>query len=250
MESKKGKLRRLWQWISHVHVASWLYGMAASLFLQWNVIVSAAFAVAAAYWAWIAHWGYLPVFLVAFGIFVSAIWGLNGIIWLKHQKQPSDERISFDYAYGLALEDITLAIEREKEESALQFGLRFRNAASGPMRFYVEEFDVILKDRTIARPTFINRGGFIPRDSSTIFFYPPFSKKVLDECSPRSDGVLRYSVIYGHPESPYLRRTKKKLILSVRLEATPGVAYLIETESDEPIRERWGGGSRKPVQAG
>lgn len=102
----------------------------------------------------------------------------------------------------------------------------------------MEELDVILKDRTMASPTFVNRGGFISRDSRTVFFYPPFSKKVLDECSPRSDGVLRYSVVYGHAESPYVRRAKKKLMLSVRLDAKPGVAYLIETESDEPIREQ------------
>ncbi|MGH6812241.1 MAG: hypothetical protein ACREDM_07825 [Methylocella sp.] len=46
-------------------------------------------ASATGYWAIITEWGYLPIFLVTFGTFVAAIWGINGVVWLRRLRRSS-----------------------------------------------------------------------------------------------------------------------------------------------------------------
>lgn len=37
--------------------------------------------MSAAFWAWSERLDYLPIGIIAFGIFIAAIWVVNGIVW-------------------------------------------------------------------------------------------------------------------------------------------------------------------------
>jgi hypothetical protein len=145
------------------------------------------------------------------------------------------KHFAFTYAYGLDLKN--LSIGRDEANPAggvLQLGLLLANAADGPLKYHVEEMEVIIGDRTIPNPNFRSRGGVIPRGSEREFFYPPFGRDVIQ---PRTNGVLRYSIIYGHPEIGFSRWAKKQLSLTMRLDDRTGVRFLIDSESDEEIKD-------------
>ena len=197
--------------------------------------MSAGLGLGAAAWAWISSQPALWITIAALLTFTAGIWAWNGVSWARNQKRPPSARISFDYSYGLALDSIQLGMDDTKEDAAFQIGLNLRNATSGALKYHVEEFDVILNNRTIANPIFTNKGTVIPRDSRPVFYYPPFDKRTLQELRPRAEGILKYTILYGHPESAYVRKAKKRLRLSVRLDHSPGVAYVIESESDEGL---------------
>jgi hypothetical protein len=122
--------------------------------------------------------------------------------------------------------------ETNSTDNILQIGLVFRNAADGPLLYDVERFDVVLENRTIAAPAFLNRGGVIPRGGATTYRYPPFG---TDAIKPHMNGTIRYSIRYGHPEIGFSRRCKKELAVSIRCDDKTAASYLIRSESDEEI---------------
>lgn len=97
-----GTLRRF---IDRLHLGTSLYEIGVSASSLWPVAVSAVLSLGTGWWASATQWGYLPIFLAGFGIFAASIWLLNSIIWLQRQHRPGRQRISFDYSYGLALEE-------------------------------------------------------------------------------------------------------------------------------------------------
>lgn len=207
-----------WTWarISDASVAGWL----------WGLPMSGGFT----YWAWVSQWGYLPIALTGLGVFVATIWGINGIIWFNRQRQPGKARVAFDYRYGLALHAVHLGRDEEKEEASFQLGLILHNAVDWPMKYHVEDMIIIVGDRTIANPNFANLGGLISRGCYTTFYYSPFAKTVE---RPRANGIIKFTIAYGHPDFGFSRRMKKTLNVSLRLDDKPGAVYVIESESDE-----------------
>lgn len=221
---------RLLKWFGRI--GGWI-DATVSVAFNWQVIVSATVGIGAgawAWWNWATQWGYLPVALVGLLVFVAVIWLWNGIIWLKHQKRPSKQRTLFDYSYGLDISNVYLG--RDKKDETIQIGVVLKNTASGPVQFYVEDMDVIIENRTLTQPEFKKREGVIPIISERVFFYPPMPQ---DYFKDRSRGMLKITIKYGHPELGYLRRIKRKLDLSVRVDEKLSCVYLIEEESDAPI---------------
>jgi hypothetical protein len=161
----------------------------------------------------------------------------NGIIWLKTITLPLMTKLSFDYSYGLALSRLQLGIDDNQEGAALQLGLWLKNATDAPLKYNVDEFDIILGDRAIIEPIFKNRGGVISKGMEQLFFYPPFNKSVLDAIKPRIEGKIKYSIKYGHPETDFIRVSKKILNISLRLDDKPGVIYVVDSEVDKRIIE-------------
>lgn len=141
---------------------------------------------------------------------------------------------AFTYAYSLALAGIQIGRDDNNPEgAALQLSLILRNAADGPLRYHVEQFDVIIDDRTISHPVFTNRGAVISKGLQLMFSYPSFGKEAIRD---RSKGVIRYSIIYGHPEVGFSRRAKKELNFNMRADKeVTGLHYTIRSESDEEI---------------
>jgi hypothetical protein len=131
----------------------------------------------------------LPVFLVEIGTFLTAIWGINGVIWLRSQQRPSRTRLTFDYSYGLALDEITPSHDTENEGNTLEFSFRIRNVAPGAIRYNVERMDVIIGDRI---RTLRNCTGTLPRNSWILLHVSDFQRNIVDDLPDRTEGT--YSI--------------------------------------------------------
>jgi len=216
-------------------VATWLYEI---FIAPW--LVSIILAIGAAYWAFIAKWGHLPTALVALGVFVAGIWGLNGIIWLRRQRRPSKARVTFDYSYGLALEDLIPALDLTNADNTLEVRLRIRNHATGPVKLMVEKIHTTIEDRFWTTPNKID--AVLPRNAATtIFPGGGFKKDAFDKFAATTEGRLEFSILYGHPDDKLSRRTTKTLRLDVfkrkNKEEEPVVIinWMIESETDAAI---------------
>lgn len=215
------------EWAEHAHFVAWVVA-------QWSLIVSAALAIGVGFWAWSAEHAYLPVFLVALVTFVCTIWGFNGIVWLRSQRRPSKQRVAFDYAYGLSLIELHLGLDESKKDAAFQLGIRLFNASDWPIKYLVEDMNMVIGDRAIAKPNFTSMGGIVSRRSPTLFLYPPFPRSAMKK---HAEGMMKFSILYGHPDFGFVRRFKRRLSVSLRLDDKPSAVYIVESESDESIQE-------------
>jgi hypothetical protein len=102
-----------------------------------SVILAVLLMFGASFWTWSAEHEYLPIFLVGLGTLVAVIWGVNGVIWLRAQTRPSKAKMTFDYSYGVALDEIFPSHDREN----------VANVAPGPLKYKVERVDVVIGDR-------------------------------------------------------------------------------------------------------
>lgn len=126
MQKIRSLVALAWKRVSDASVLAWL--------------VSLPVGIVASFWAWATSWGYLPVAVFGLGIFVITIWGFIGIVWLRRQNRPSRRRVSFDYSYGIAIEDVRIAFDKDNINNMLQFFPDLRNHANGPMKFCVTVF--------------------------------------------------------------------------------------------------------------
>lgn len=218
-----------WTWarISDASVLIWLAGIPVS--------------AGASYWAWVSQWGYLPIALTALGVFVVTVWGINGIVWLKHERRPSKARITFDYSYALAVETVSTSYDPTNSINNLEVRLVIRNHANGPLKILVERLHITIEDRYwTTPPNTINL--MLPRVAAlTIFPGGGFSKEAVDKFAATTRGRLELSFLYGHPEDKFSRRATKTLRLDVFKRAddqgkiTVLVNWLIEAEADVAI---------------
>ena len=138
--------------------------------------------------------------------------------------------------YGLAYEGISLGFDTTNDEHMLQLGVTFRNMSSNPILYTVKRFDVVIENRTIAKPIFTTFGGTISRAMARTYRYPAFAKKDISEFIGRHvKGSIKVEVEYGHPESQPVRRFWLLLDIDLRLDDKPGSADIIAEETNSRI---------------
>jgi hypothetical protein len=225
--------KKVLEWSEHVHFMAWLIG-------QWSIIVSGAAALAVGVWAWLTDWivkyGYLPIVLVMLLTFTLGIWMINGVIWLRRQRRPSKQRISFDYSYSLALEGIWAGLDLDNNENTLELRLQLRNTAVRPIRFEVEKLQFRIEDRFVEA---IPKGAILaPGMTLTLFPHRGFNITAWNAFKERTAGSVEFSILYGHPEYGHSRRATKKVALLL-FKKDQGkdvrITWTIETERDEEI---------------
>lgn len=204
---------------------------------NWAYITSSLFALLYMIWAWITKWGYFPIALSGIITFGVALWIFNGFIWLRNQKKPIREKLSFDYSYGLALTGLHLGFDERSNDHAFQLGLILFNATSLPIKYLVEDIIIIVGDRTIASPQFVNRTALISSRTNNTFFYPSFRKEAITSNTNNVEAIIKYSIKYGHPEFGFVRKSQKNIKVNLRLDDKPAAIYLVENESDDPLIE-------------
>jgi|SRR5271165_2606547 len=194
MDERPGFFRKAWEWISHLHVAAWLFELAGG-----GTLLAVIGAGGAAYWAYVTQWGYLPIALTFLGVFVAVIWGINGILWMRGRNRPSKARITFDYSYALNLDGIEIGFDPKDENIILQFRLCIRNHANGPVRYSIEKFRTTVEDRFFELPVKVT--GVLPRiGQTTIHPGGGFKKEAFDGFRNRFFGTIEYKILYGHPD--------------------------------------------------
>ena len=210
-----------------------LVNLGASVYALWPVLAAAVGGIGAAIWAHLADLSTLSLVLYVILSSAGTLWTLLGVIWLWREMRPSGERIAFECAYGLALDGLHLAKDDAQLPPAVQLGIVLRNASSVPLRYKVEEIHVVMGTTAIPYPTLINDGGVISRGCTTLFLYPAFPQNTIQ---PRVKAVVEFTIGYGHPDYGLVRRLKRKLDVSLRLDDKVDVVYLTRSESDEEIR--------------
>ena len=149
-------------------------------------------------------------------------------------------RFSNYYAvYGLTWEGL-VPIFNPKGEEPLQFGIQLRNFSSGPIRYHIEKFQVLIGDRTspIGKP--VRPTNFLPRGGARLYRTQAFKRESLKEFfGKKTTGTVEFSIAYGHPDMPPVRRLKMTLEINLEfsLNGEPPLGFsdgIIE-ESDEPI---------------
>ncbi len=82
----------------------------------------------------------------------------------------------------------------------------------------------------------LNEGGFLPLMGHRVYRHPPFKKEdIKDLFGKKLDGSIEIHIVYGDPDSDYIRRLKMKLDISLRLDESGAIADLIREEIDEPV---------------
>jgi hypothetical protein len=227
----------MFKWFQRYSAAGGAVWISAKITHDWAVVVSmlAGFSsTALAYWEWGTRYGYTPIVLVGLLAVTVVVWLINGIRALVRRGTPTKPKMSFDYAYGLALTAMHIGKDEKNEQGYYQAGVIWRNSGPAALQYHVDHFRVIIGTRTVNAP--YNRDGIIARDCHTIFFYPPFSKKDIDDLGYSSNGVVEYDVRYGHPEHGFLRRVKARLNVTFRLDDKAGAVYLIDELRDEELK--------------
>lgn len=218
------------EWAEHVY---FIGGIAGS----WSVSMSALLALGAGFWTWSAEHSYVPIFLVMLFTFAVTIWAFIGIIWLRRQVRPSKAKLTFEYSYGIALDEIVPSHDKDNQINSLEFRFHIRNVAPGPLKYKAERVDVIIGDRIRTERNLI---GVLPRTSWTQLMVGGFDQEVVGSLEDRTAGVYEMSIIYGHPDDEYSRRAKKRIRFELikRDNIISNAPWRILEESDEPTSLR------------
>lgn len=184
--------------------------------------MSALAAAAIAYFNFALQWVQQPTVYTSAGVFLFMLWTYIGLTVLRDRQKPQFVRVAHDYAYGLILDggwQPTFAKfasnhPNSPNAEAIMITCNYRNVSAGPLRMKIEEFRVILNNRTnddseivpeqiFARlaPMGIRCGG-VPRDAS----------------ESHLTGKLSLKFLYGHPDGDFVRRYTLKLNIQIAID--------------------------------
>ena len=203
-----GKIRRI---VERTHIATSLYNIGEFVASHWAAFVSVGIAIGTGGWGWWSYatqWGYLPIFVAALLVLAAAMTFFRNIVSLRRENRPSRARLTFDYNYGIALDDITPSHDIDNEENCLEFRFQICNVAPGPLKYNAERIDVIIDDRI---RTARNISGSLPRTSWIFLKVSGFGKNVVDALQDRVTGRYEMTISYGHPAEGYSRQMKKNI---------------------------------------
>ena len=225
-------LSRAWGWISNASTAQWLVSYGAAAIVAGLTLASKMLS------------GLPPVprglvvlgaAMLTLGATVALLRWAQGLFAGSGEREVANAATEIPgLAHGLAFEGLNVARD-DRQDVYLQVGLRLRNATDRALQYQVESMMVVVGDRTIPNPLYQNRGSVIPRGSESTFLYPAFSKAAIDSLGPACEGRVEYAIKYWHPGTGYVRLSKKALRVFYHLDRLEGTAFLLESESDEPV---------------
>lgn len=175
------------------------------------------------------QYGLLIISLVFLTSLTITLWLFIGILNLKTRIFPSKSEQVYDYAYGLDL--VNLHIGYDKNQNSVQIGLILRNATNYPLKYEVESLSIIIGDRTIREPKYINKGNIICSHSQRIYFYPPFKDDVVNK-NELTESKVAFKIRYGHPDLGFVRILNNELVANIVVGDSTSISYLIESEKD------------------
>ena len=166
-------------------------------------------------------WITAPLGLAMFGVVLYQ---------LKRRKD-----LSFGYAWGLDTQP-SLGYDDSTKPRSVQLGIQLVNCTEGPLKYEVTKMNVVIEGRTKDMPLSTNRGGVIPRRASKVFRYPSFQSE-LPKGKSHLDGKLTATILYGHPDTDFIRVLKRDWQWTIRVGDQPGAAVTVIDESDSEIKK-------------
>jgi hypothetical protein len=201
-----------------------------------GLTMSAAGAAAALYFESAIELIQQPIVYVPASVFLFLLWTYIGLATLTARQRPQIVRMVHDYAYGLILEGHpTIVMGKFPNDHAafpggfaLMLNCNYRNVSHGPIRLRVEEFRVVLNNRT-------NDNS----DASVELFFARLAAMgirsggvPIDTDAKQLDGTLTLKFVYGHPDGDFDRRYTLKLNIHIMVNLENGMA----TYNDDGIQ--------------
>lgn len=205
------------------------------------LIVSAILAIAAGAGTWLGRTEPVIIFLVSLFCFTTALWAWNGAVVLF----KSNEKLPPKYAYGLSFVVLEAHLVKGEKDCSIQIDLILKNVSQFPLRYYLEDFRVVLENRTIDDPEYANRGSVIPPGESTRYAFKAISGLDPSSEKAKKEGTFEYSIKYGHPDLGAFRICKRKSRIAVLVAPNGGLVEQVISESDKPIAEKFPDESEK-----
>jgi hypothetical protein len=177
-------------------------------------------------WASVTDWAIAlvqnPKVQTAALVFLFVLWTSIGITVLIDRRKPRMIKSEQDYRYGLTFEGLlpSLGAEFDSDDSELGFGIQLRNFSSGPLKYTVEDFDVRIGNRALPK---LKKGvlfGFMARGAGRTSHAGTFKRSDFAQLiGQRLEGTANFSVTYGHPESPPVRRLSIAMAIILEIPA-------------------------------
>lgn len=204
--------------------------IADAISANWVSIVLALVAAWATVWDWAASIAQSPDVRLWAKIFLTGLWSVIGIIYLKNRNRAQSVRVFHEYAYGLAFE--TTAFGNTENSDEFVIGFSFRNAAAGPMKCLLEDMRIVVDGRTDNHPAGVLRELVMTRIGAKAFISPRIKK------DPNKDslvGSADITILYGHPDAEFIRKYRLKCDLSIKLAGEFSLcssANIVETDKE------------------
>ena len=207
---------------------------------NWGLAVSAVLATFGGLWTTSSTFFHRADVQTIALIFLALFWTYIGFVVLSDRKKPRETRPFHDYRYGLTFEGIFALYNPESPEGegTLSFAIQLRNFSSGPLKYEIEVFDVIINNRILPR---LKKGTFtsiMSRGAGRTSRHQGFKKEdIKDFLDKQVKGTLDLVIVYGHPERDFERRLKMSFELGLLIQSNgpPSYSDTITSESDEPI---------------
>jgi hypothetical protein len=222
-------------------VGSTLADALAFLTNNWVLTMSALMSIWAAFTEWTFVLVQNPRFQNAVFVFLSLLWTSIGITVLIDRRKPRTVKAEHDYRYGLTFEGLMPALSGpfDTDDSELGVGIQLRNFSSGPIKYTIEELDVRIGNRALP---ILKKGslfGFMARGAGRTSYSPAFKRRDFkDFVGQRLEGTANFSITYGHPELPAVRKLSISMAVHLEIPTEPGPVGFganILDESDQPL---------------
>jgi hypothetical protein len=230
----------MWDWLKRLDrsggTLAWILTI---LTTQWGVIVSALVAFAVAAFTWTSDFVHRTEVQTAAAVFLVLLWTYIGVSTVSRRKRPIIIRHEEEYSYTLLHEGINFGFDPDNVENCLQLGINLRNVGTLPMLYVVESLQVVIGDRTVTKKEYKNNSGIMARFGARVFRDTGFRRDAIKELfDTEVAGSIKYSIAYGPPDAPSVRRLKLEIEIGMRLALDPtkrGFSDTIISELDQPV---------------
>jgi len=195
---------------------------------NWPVVMSGVLSIVAVYWTYTYEWIQQPRVYVAACVFLFLLWTYIAFRTLRAFRHGVRVKPEPEYKYCLSTQGFQLIIDPTSTDKAFALGFAFINAGNWPVRFRVEEFRLMIDDRTCPDPE-KKIEMILPRVGGRIIRSGGFKKEILKD---KKNGTLDVTVIYGPPEGKFMRRYtfKTKLLFEFRQDEKGNISVGIGEE--------------------
>lgn len=140
-------------------------------------------------------------------VFFVTFWTYIGIVFLLDREKPKIVSINQDLKYGLTFEGIQISVNPAIEDAFLQFSLNVRNYSSGPLKYEIEKFDIILERVTLPPLGSKTLYGYLARGGGKASGRDPFRRSDLSRFfGQQAKGTLYVAILYGNAEKEFVRK--------------------------------------------
>ena len=213
--------------------AGWIAALLDS-HVTWAGIVSLGLGGIAALTASLFAFFSDPRIQVAIGVFMACLWTYIGLRILHSYGAVSRVAVEPDYRYCLSREGYQLGYDNKATDLAFSVSFGFRNVCTAPIHLKVEEFRILIGDRTCGDPE-KEIDLVVPRVAQRILRSGGFSKDVMKE--ERNSGTLSVSIVYGPADGKFVRRYRFKTKLQFAFMRDPKGEIVGAAVSEESFTE-------------